>query len=90
MQCFLLFVIWRWALGRWPEVLDNNFLGEPFGFEEVKQRWPRLVQTLGISEDQALRGCFRVFFRYPDPFRLSLRSLQGIILPGGLRWNSSI
>ena len=39
--------------GRLPEVLDNNFLGEPFGFEEVQQRWPRLVQTLGVSEDQA-------------------------------------
>eukprot|EP00439_Symbiodinium_sp_Y106_P086531 s100_g33.t4 len=39
----------------WRAVLDNNFLGEPFGFEEVQQRWPRLVQTLGVSEDQALK-----------------------------------
>ncbi|CAE7260971.1 unnamed protein product, partial [Symbiodinium microadriaticum] len=47
---------WRAVLRQHPEaVLDNNFLGEPFGFEEVKQRWPRLVQTLGISEDQALK-----------------------------------
>ena len=35
------------------EVLENNFLGEPFSFDEVKERWPRFVQTLGISEDQA-------------------------------------
>jgi len=47
---------WRAVLRQHPEaVLDNNFLGEPFGFEEVQQRWPRLVQTLGVSEDQALK-----------------------------------
>jgi len=47
---------WRAVLRQHPEaVLDANFLGRPFGCEQVKQRWPRLVQTLGISEDQALK-----------------------------------
>ncbi|CAL1165838.1 unnamed protein product [Cladocopium goreaui] len=47
---------WRAVLRQHPEaVLEANFLGQPFGCEQVKQRWPRLVQTLGISEDQALK-----------------------------------
>ncbi|CAE7220197.1 SLC34A2 [Symbiodinium natans] len=47
---------WRAVLRQHPEaVLENNFLGEPFSFDEVKERWPRFVQTLGISEDQALK-----------------------------------
>ncbi|CAK9111978.1 Sodium-dependent phosphate transport protein 2B [Durusdinium trenchii] len=48
--------VWRAVLRQHPEaVLDANFLGTPFGYKQVKQRWPRLVQSLGITEDQALK-----------------------------------
>ncbi|CAJ1405319.1 unnamed protein product, partial [Effrenium voratum] len=47
---------WRAVLRQHPEaVIEANFLGMPISYEKVKERWPRLVETLGISEEEALR-----------------------------------
>ena len=34
-------------------MIEANFLGMPISYEKVKERWPRLVETLGISEEEA-------------------------------------
>ncbi|CAE8581785.1 unnamed protein product, partial [Polarella glacialis] len=47
---------WRAVLEQHPEaVAQKEFLGMAFGRKEVEQRWARFVQTLGISEEQALK-----------------------------------
>lgn len=47
---------WRHVLEQHPEaVAQGQFLGVPFGREDVERRWPRFFQTLDITEEQALK-----------------------------------
>jgi len=51
----ILDTVWRAVLEQHPEaVREQTFLGMPLAKSDVERRWPRLVQTLGVSEEQAL------------------------------------
>ncbi|CAJ1342495.1 unnamed protein product [Effrenium voratum] len=47
--------LWQLVLEQHPEAARHEaFLGMPFNRQHLAARWPRLVKTLGISEQQAL------------------------------------
>eukprot|EP00434_Breviolum_minutum_P034474 symbB.v1.2.030517.t1/scaffold3447.1/size56486/2 len=47
--------LWQLVQEQHPEAIrDKAFLAMPFNRLDLQRRWPRLVQTLGISEEQAL------------------------------------